>query len=103
MAATDMEKMEAVLKDPFILLTDMKINSIQDMVPLLEEVMRAQRPLFVVAEDVEGEALSTILLNRLRGTLECQPSRPPASAIAAAHRGHRCGHRCPGHRKRTSA
>ena len=67
--ATDMEKMEAVLKDPFILLTDMKINSIQDMVPLLEEVMRAQRPLFIVAEDVEGEALSTILLNRLRGTL----------------------------------
>ena len=62
--ATDMEKMEAVLKDPFILLTDMKINSIQDMVPLLEEVMRAQRPLFIVAEDVEGEALSTILLNR---------------------------------------
>ena len=67
--ATDMEKMEAVLKDPFVLLTDMKINSIQDMVPLLEEVMRAGRPLFIVAEDVEGEALSTILLNRLRGTL----------------------------------
>ena len=75
--ATDMEKMEAVLKDPFILLTDMKINSIQDMVPLLEEVMRAQRPLFIVAEDVEGEALSTILLNRLRVTLNVVAIKAP--------------------------
>ena len=75
--ATDMEKMEAVLKDPFVLLTDMKINSIQDMVPLLEEVMRAQRPLFIVAEDVEGEALSTILLNRLRGTLNVVAIKAP--------------------------
>ena len=75
--ATDMEKMEAVLKDPFILLTDMKISSIQDMVPLLEEVMRAQRPLFIVAEDVEGEALSTILLNRLRGTLNVVAIKAP--------------------------
>ena len=75
--ATDMEKMEAVLKDPFILLTDMKINSIQDMVPLLEEVMRAQRPLFIVAEDVEGEALSTILLNKLRGTFNCVAIKAP--------------------------
>ena len=75
--ATDMEKMEAVLKDPFIPLTDMKINSIQDMVPLLEEVMRAQRPLFIVAEDVEGEALSTILLNRLRGTLNVVAIKAP--------------------------
>ena len=75
--ATDMEKMEAVLKDPFVLLTDMKINSIQDMVPLLEEIMRAQRPLFIVAEDVEGEALSTILLNRLRGTLNVVAIKAP--------------------------
>ena len=73
----DMDMMEAVLKDPFILLTDMKINSIQDMVPLLEEVMRAQRPLFIVAEDVEGEALSTILLNRLRGTLNVVAIKAP--------------------------
>ena len=75
--ATDMEKMEAVLKDPFVLLTDMKINSIQDMVPLLEEIMRAGRPLFIVAEDVEGEALSTILLNRLRGTLSVVAIKAP--------------------------
>ncbi len=75
--ATDMEKMEAVLKDPFVLLTDMKINSIQDMVPLLEEVMRAGRPLFIVAEDGEGDALSTILLNRLRGTLSVVAIKAP--------------------------
>lgn len=75
--ATDMEKMEAVLKDPYILLTDLKINSIQDLVPLLEEIMRAQRPLFIVAEDVEGEALSTILLNRLRGTLNVVAIKAP--------------------------
>ncbi len=75
--ATDMEKMEAVLKDPFILLTDQKISNIQDMVPLLEEVMRSGRPLFIVAEDVEGEALATILLNRLRGTLNCVAIKAP--------------------------
>jgi len=75
--ATDMEKMEAVLKDPFILLTDQKVSNIQDMVPLLEEIMRAGRPLFIVAEDVEGEALSTILLNRLRGTLNVVAIKAP--------------------------
>jgi chaperonin GroEL len=75
--ATDMEKMEAVLKDPYVLLTDMKINSISEMVPLLEEIMRAGRPLFIVAEDVEGEALSTILLNRLRGTLNVVAIKAP--------------------------
>ncbi len=75
--ATDMEKMEAVLKDPYILLTDQKISNIQDMVPLLEEIMRSARPLFIVAEDVEGEALATILLNRLRGTLNCVAIKAP--------------------------
>ena len=75
--ATDMEKMEAVLKDPYILLTDQKISNIQDMVPLLEEVMRSGRPLFIVAEDVEGEALATILLNKLRGTFNCVAIKAP--------------------------
>ncbi len=75
--ATDMEKMEAVLKDPYIMLTDQKISNVQDMVPLLEEVMRSGRPLFLVAEDVEGEALATILLNRLRGTLTCVAIKAP--------------------------
>lgn len=75
--ATDMEKMEAVLKDPYILLTDQKVNNIQDMVPLLEEVMKTGRPLFLVAEDVEGEALATILLNKLRGTFNCVAIKAP--------------------------
>lgn len=75
--ATDMEKMEAVLKDPYIMLTDQKISNIQDMVPLLEEIMRSGRPLFLVAEDVEGEALATLLLNRLRGTLTVVAIKAP--------------------------
>ncbi len=75
--ATDMEKMEAVLNDPFILLTDQKISNIQEMVPLLEEIMRSGRPLFLVAEDVDGEALATILLNKLRGSLNCVAIKAP--------------------------
>lgn len=75
--ATDMERMEAVLKDPYILLADQKVSSIQDFVPLLEEVMKSGRPLFMVVEDLEGEALATILLNKLRGTLNCVAIKAP--------------------------
>ena len=75
--ATDMERMEAVLNDPFILLTDQKISNIQDMVPLLEDVMKSGRSLLVVAEDVEGEALATLLLNKLRGTLNVVAIKAP--------------------------
>ena len=75
--ATDMEKMEANLSDPFILLTDQKISNIQDMVPLLEQIMKTGRPLFIVAEDVEGEALATILLNKLRGTFSAVAIKAP--------------------------
>ncbi len=75
--ATDMERMEAVLSDPFILLTDQKISNIQDMLPLLEEAMKSGRALLIVAEDVEGEALATLLLNKLRGTLNVVAIKAP--------------------------
>ena len=75
--ATDMERMEAVLSDPLILLTDQKISNIQDLVPLLESVMKSGRSLLVVAEDVEGEALATLLLNKLRGTLNVVAIKAP--------------------------
>ena len=66
---TDTEKMEAVLDDPLILLTDKKISNIQEIIPILEQVIQAGKKLLIMAEDVEGEALSTLLVNKLRGTL----------------------------------
>jgi chaperonin GroEL len=66
---TDTEKMEAVLDDPVILITDKKISSIQDLLPLLEQVVQSGKKLLVIAEDVEGDALSTLIVNKLRGTL----------------------------------
>ncbi len=67
--ATDMEKMEAVLDEPVILITDKKISSVQDLLPLLEQIVQAGKKLLIIAEDVEGEALNTLIVNRLRGTL----------------------------------
>ena len=66
--ATDMEKMEAVLDDPFILITDKKISNIQEVLPLLEQVVQTGKKLLIIAEDIEGEALTTLIVNKLRGT-----------------------------------
>ena len=66
--ATDMEKMEAVLDDPFILITDKKISNIQEILPILEQVVQTGKKLLIIAEDIEGEALTTLIVNKLRGT-----------------------------------
>ena len=75
--ATDMDKMEAVLDDALILITDKKISNIQDVLPVLEQVVQAGRKLVIVAEDVEGEALTTLVLNKLRGTFVCVAVKAP--------------------------
>ena len=76
--STDMEKMEAVLDDCSILITDKKISNIQEIVPLLEQVIQAGKKLLIIAEDVDGEALSTIILNKLRGTFTCVAVKAPS-------------------------
>jgi chaperonin GroEL len=74
---TDTEKMEAVLDDPLILITDKKISNIQEILPVLEQIVQAGRKLLIIAEDVEGEALSTLIVNRLRGTFICVAVKAP--------------------------
>jgi chaperonin GroEL len=75
---TDTERMEAVLDDPYILLHQGKISSISDLLPLLEKVMQAGKPLFIIAEDIEGEALSTLVVNKIRGTFNAAAVKAPA-------------------------
>ncbi|MBR4411085.1 MAG: chaperonin GroEL [Firmicutes bacterium] len=75
--STDLEKMEAVLQNPYILLTDKKISQIQDLLPILEQVLQTGRKLLIICEDLEGEALATLVVNKLKGTLDCVAVKAP--------------------------
>ena len=75
--ATDTDKMEAVMDDAYILITDKKISNIQEILPLLEKIVQSGKKLVIIAEDVEGEALTTLILNKLRGTFNCVAVKAP--------------------------
>lgn len=75
--ASDTEKMVSEMEEPYILVTDKKVTSIQDILPLLEEIVKGGKPLFIIADDVEGEAMATLVLNKIRGTFDCVAVKAP--------------------------
>ena len=83
---TDTDKMEAIIDDAYILITDKKISNIQEILPLLEQIVQSGKKLVIVAEDIEGEALATLLVNKIRGTFTCVAVKAPPQGNAAGYR-----------------